>query len=89
MKYDPLLPSCNLCMTTMEEAARRLGPSFIYDLYVNPTQILGTRDMLRGLVCMVKDNPFAPYVNLFVDDRLKPYEWYLCANNKAVGSDGP
>lgn len=89
MKYDPLLPSCDLCAITIEEAAKRLGPSFVYDLYVSTAMLLNTRGMLKELGMVTKDNVLSPYVNLYEDNRLNTYEWYLAANNKACGSDGP
>lgn len=89
MKYEAIVPACDLSLLTLMEAAARLGPAFVYDLYVSPIQLLWTRDMLRQNAMAVKDNPLAPYVNLFEDNRLNSYEWYMCANGKAVGADVP
>jgi len=89
MKYDAIYPACDLSIVAMEEAAKRLGPAFVYDLYINPVQMIWVRGMLKQNCMDVRDNVLAPYVNLFEDNRLKTYEWYMCANGKAVGADGP
>lgn len=89
MKYEAIVPACDLCLLALEMAAQKLGPAFVYDLYINPKQIVWVKGMLK-INCMdIKDNVLAPYINLFEDSRLNSNEWYLCANNKAVGADGP
>lgn len=86
--YTPLPIRCDISGTTLAEAAFTLGPSFTYDLYVNPRYFLEARSILRRLACDVADNPLAPYINLCTNSTLDLYEWYLVANGRSAGSKG-
>jgi len=86
---SPLSVNCNISSTSLGEAARLLGPSFVYDLYVNPYLIIDTRSVLRRMQpTEYEDNPLIPYINLHTDESLAQQEWYLSANGKSVGSSG-
>ena len=88
LQLNYLHPHCNCSSSSLQWAALRLGPAFVYDLYVHTSLQLEIRTMLRQLCADVKDNPLAPYVNLHPDDSLDPDEWYLVANGIAWGSVG-
>ena len=88
MKYEPLPTNCDLSIVAMEECARQLGPSFVYTLTVHPQNLLWVRSMLHKISAEVKENPFAPYVNLASDESLTHFEWHLSLGDRAVGSAG-
>jgi hypothetical protein len=82
-------PNMALCVTALEEMARHLAPSSIFELHINPAQVIWTRTLLRKLSCDVEENPFAPYVNLVLEKTLGLLEWYVVdANGKAIGCEG-
>lgn len=87
--YTPLSVNCNISHTSLADAARILGPAFVYDLYVNPYIMIDTRSTLRRMQpTEYSDNPLIPHINLHPDDSLDRYEWYLSANGKGCGSKG-
>lgn len=75
-----------LSKTTLEMAARDVGPAFIYVLYVHTIRLLQARNVVYSIVAHVKSNPFAPYVNIVECPALDEGEWILEANDKRVGS---
>jgi hypothetical protein len=79
---------CDLSRSSLEAAAQQVGPSFSYDLYVHPSELFVARNLLRSLSCDIKDNPFAPYVNLSSWSFKKSTTWVLSANEHKVGSEG-
>lgn len=81
-------PHCDLSVTTLEEAAQRLGATFVYTLTVAPTSVVWVRNFLRKLAVEVKDTPLAPYINLCTDYSYEGYEWSLAANLSTVWSPG-
>lgn len=84
--YTRLPIEMELCVVALEEAARFVGPSFIYDLFIHPDNILWARKVAHA--CHVMDNPFSPYVNVRADSTCEKHEWYLQTGNKAAGSVG-
>ena len=88
MKYESIYPQCDLTVSTLELAALKLGPAFIFDLYVAERNIIWVRSLLKGILADVRDNPLAPYINLHIEVGMGIYEWYLSANGKSVGSVG-
>ncbi len=88
MEYQHIAPSCDLACTSLEEAARLIGPSFVYELYISPTMLLYGRDILRRISADRIDHPLAPHINLIEDSSLGRNEWVLRANGKAAGSPG-
>lgn len=91
--YGPLLDGRGsgiffaLSRTTLEMAARDVGPAFIYTLYVHTIRLLQARNIVFSIVAHVKSNPFAPYVNIVECPALDEGEWVLEANDKRVGSN--
>ena len=82
-------PNMALCQTALEAVASRLLPSSIFELHINPAQLIWVRTLLRKIGCDVEENPFAPYVNLIVDKSLGLVEWYVVdANGVAIGCEG-
>lgn len=95
IEYDPLLDGRGggiyfaLSRTTLEMAARDVGPAFIYTLYVHTIRLLQARNVVFSIVAHTKTNPFAPYVNIVECPALDEGEWVLEANDKRVGSALP
>lgn len=82
-------PNMALSQTALEAVSAHLQPSSIFELHIHPSQLVGTRRLLRKLGCDVEENPFAPYVNLVLDKELGMVEWYAVdANGDAVGCEG-
>ena len=93
--YEPVLdgrgtkPSTTryaLSPAALQLAARQVGPSFTYCLYVAPARLLQARNIVWQIVAHTKTNPFAPYVNIIECPALDDGEWVLEANDKRVGS---
>lgn len=90
--YEPLMDGRGsgmyfaLSRTTLEMAARDVGPAFIYTLYVHTIRLLQARNIVYSIVAHVKSNPFAPYVNIIEAPAFDEGEWVLEANDKRVGS---
>ena len=78
-----------LSKTSLEMAARDVGPSFIYNLYVHTIRLFQARNVVFAIVAHVKSNPFAPYVNIIEATAFDESEWVLEANDKRVGSVMP
>lgn len=88
-RYNRLLVACTLSPTALAECAIRMKPSHVYNLYVNPREIPSAMILCRRLGAFVEENPFAPYINLFADDKLKPDEWFIEGEaGEAWGSEG-
>lgn len=93
ISYEPLLDGRGgniyfaLSRTTLEMAARDVGPSFLYNLYVHTIRLMQARNVVFSIVAHVKSNPFAPYVNIIECPALDEGEWVLEANEKRVGSN--
>jgi hypothetical protein len=76
-----------LSEAALELAARQLGPSFVYNLYVNPLRLFHARNLIFKIMAKVMKNPFAPYVNIINCPALdEGGEWILEANGRLVGS---
>lgn len=92
IEYEPLLDVrekplyFQLSKTTLEMAAHRVGPSFLYNLYVHASRLFQARNVVYVIVAHVKSNPFAPYVNIIECTALDEGEWVLEANERRVGS---
>lgn len=78
-----------LSKTSLESAARDVGPSFCYNLYVHTIRLMQARNIVFSIIAHVKSNPFAPYVNIVEATALDESEWVLEANGKFVGSAMP
>lgn len=93
IEYAPLLDGRGgsiyfaLSRTTLEMAARDVGPAFLYTLYVHTIRLLSARNIVHAIVAHVKSNPFAPHVNIVECPALDEGEWVLEANDKRVGSN--
>jgi hypothetical protein len=94
-EYDPLMDvrdrqpfpiKCSMSKTSFEMAARQLGPSFVYTLYVHTLRLFQARNVVFAIVAQVKSNPFAPHVNIIECPELDEGEWVMEANDKRVGS---
>lgn len=88
MNYEKLAVPADVCVPALEEAARRVGPAFLYILHVNGYQFWNCKRLLQKIAADSADNPFTPYVNLVEDGALSNWEWFLTANGKACGSQG-
>lgn len=92
LTYEPLVSIDSkasyfqLSKTSLDMAARYVGPSFIYCLYVHTIRLFQARNVVFSILAHVKSNPFAPYVNIIEAPELDESEWVLEANNKRVGS---
>jgi hypothetical protein len=87
--YTWRLPTpAQLSATPMAEMAQCIGPAFVYTLRVHPGMLLEARWVLQRLACTVRDNPFAPYVNLEAGGELERREWTLEANGIRCGTEG-
>jgi hypothetical protein len=75
-----------LSKTSLEMAARKVGPAFTYNLYVHTIRLLQARNVIYAIVAHVKSNPFAPYVNIIEAPAFDESEWVLEANDKRTGS---
>ena len=90
--YEPLLDLLGkeayfqLNKMSLEMAARSVGPSFVYNLYVHTIRLFQARNVVFQIVAHTKTNPFAPYVNIIECPELDESEWVLEANEKRVGS---
>jgi len=80
--------ACNFSKTALEMAVVKLGPAWIYNLYVSEVEMIEARNLLRSLAAQYVDNPLSPYVNVHIDPENKPQEWYVEANGKSFGSIG-
>jgi len=81
---------CDLSGKTLEAAACKLGPSFVYDLHIHPHNVVWVRNLVRHVMADVKENPLAPYINIIEDQEMLPrYAWCLAAGGKAFGSMAP
>lgn len=88
--YEPVqsIP-CNLSKHSLELAARKIGPSFTYNLYVHSIRLLQARNIVWSIVAHVQKNPFAPYVNIIECPVFGEGEWCLEAGDKRCGSSLP
>lgn len=80
-------PAC-FCGVCLEEAALKLGPSWTYEVNVAPRLQAMARKILRTYAAAHQDNPFAPWVNLFVAQSYGTSGWSVSANGKMVRSKG-
>lgn len=80
--YRKLCVNCDLSYVSLQEAARFLHPTPMYTLRVHPDYRPAAGNILKDLHADVKDNPFAPYVNLMADETFDRYEWALCAEDE-------
>lgn len=87
-EYEPLPMKYSLSRTSLEECALRLGPSFVYTLYVHPTRLLNARNRVRECYAQAPDHPLAPYINIKQVPEFEEDEWCLAANDRAVGVKG-
>ena len=73
----------------LEEVVRRLGPSFVYDLYVAEIEMLSARRFLREINAETgRDSPLAPYINLHAAQFPSQNGWCVAANGRCVGCRG-
>jgi hypothetical protein len=95
LDYELLTDVCGkiiyfqLSKTSLEMAARDVGPAFIYNLYVHTIRLFQARNVVFSIIAHVKSNPFAPYVNIIEAPAFDESEWVLEANDKRVGSAMP
>lgn len=87
-RYLALRTNADLSQTSMAECAVHLGPSFEYELHVNPFQGAWARQLVRTIGASVVPHPFAPVINVREDETLERHEWFISANDKAMGSAG-
>lgn len=86
--YEPLGPMqyYSLSKTALEMAARHLGASFTFNLYVHPIRLMQARNIVWSIWAHVQKNPFAPHVNIVECPALDEGEWVFEANGNRVGS---
>lgn len=85
---EQLHPRCDLSLTSIGWAASRVGPAFIYELWIHPDRTVEVINYLRRQGMQHENNPLSPYLNVKPTDGLEIEEWYLVANGKSVGSRG-
>lgn len=85
MSYTKLPLDCDMARTSFAEAAQIVGPAFSYNLYVSSRYVAYARTLSAELLAAHRGNPFAPYLNVLVEDSLSA-EWVLEANGKRAGS---
>lgn len=78
----------DLSQHSIEEAAIHLSASFEYELRVSALGAPRARRMLHAMGADVRHHPFAPYINLVIDETYRSSEWSLSANGRAFGSKG-
>jgi len=89
-QYEPVQETpCNVSKHSLELAARKTGPSFVYNLYVAPIRLLAARNLVWSIWANVQKNPFAPHINIVECPAFDEGEWCLEANDKLVGSNLP
>lgn len=81
-------PSMDLSETALEEAARLLPAAREYVLVVTTLEWLYALKLLRALGASVSGNPFAPWVNLKVDEAYAANEWSLSGAGETFWSPG-
>lgn len=88
MIYVPVMPGmcCDLSLCSIEDAARLLGPAWIYTLHVHPDHVLHARSLLKGWGAITVDHPMSPYVNLVEEPAYERGEWCLQLGDRAYGS---
>lgn len=69
--------------TTLRIAMTKLGPSFVYDLWVPAQEFLYFCNEIRKLTCA----DFAIQINVHAHAAAGRH-WWLRANDRAVGSSG-
>lgn len=91
--YEPLMDVradktlyFQLNKVSLEMAARKVGPSFVYNLYVHSIRLFQARNVVFSIVAHTKNNPFAPHVNIIECTALDESEWVLEANDHRIGS---
>ena len=84
--YERLSTPCDCSVIALEEAAMRVGPAFIYDLFVHPKNLLWVKKLCDA--ASSPHHPFAPHIAITQHEGLRRFEWYLSANGRACGSEG-
>lgn len=86
--YQRLEVSCCLCVTTLEECAIRMSqPYRSYTLHVASLLWPMAVMTIRHMGATAPDHPFAPHVNLKLDELLHPNEWYIQGDGVRTGFD--
>ncbi len=75
--FQRIIPACTLSFTGLCEAARIIGPSFVYTLHVSETEQLSANHEVRKWMAIYKDNPLSPQINVVEDQRLTGSAWVL------------
>jgi hypothetical protein len=88
LKYTKLPVACCITHSTLSQCVQQLGPAFIYSVFIHSSKVIEMRSIARELMADVRNNPFAPYLNICEDPALHPNEWYVAANGQRVGSEG-
>lgn len=87
-EFERLPVDCDASMLAFEDAATRLPAAAVYDLHCAAEDVAWMRILLREMACEVRGNPFAPYVNLIRDIRLRKGMWFFEVAGQRVGSAG-
>lgn len=88
-QYERLLTDTNMSEASLRQCALKLGPAFVYTLYVHSVKLLEALNLSKRLMCQTKANPFAPYINIVETPEFDEGEWCLEANEQRVGSNFP
>ena len=75
--YNRLLTPCTLSETSLEECALRMRPSWVYTLHVANRQLPFAIMLVKRIGAFTQEHPFAPQINVTLDIRLKPDEWFI------------
>jgi hypothetical protein len=99
--YVQMQVPCNLTESTLIDAVNWIDETsgrvrWYYGVHVSTHDVLQSANLLRRLAAQVRDNPLAPYINLYVEPSFDAEEWCLSAtqvmnpmNVVRVGSVAP
>jgi len=87
-EYELLPISMDIGVTSVREVVMRLGPATQYDIHAGWRAYETARVLQQDVMSKQLDNPFAPIVNVSYELALKEDEWYIVANDYAVGCSG-
>lgn len=88
MQYQALNIGMDVSEYSIEEAAQIIGPSFVYELRINPLAVLTVRNFLKRWCADTEEHPLSPYINIIPEPDFGRDEWCLSANGKSAGSKG-
>ena len=80
--------NCDLSMMAIEDAVAVSKKQLVFTLHVSVMDAPFAKQLLREIGAITKDNVFASYINLSVDESLPYLHWYIEVDGAKVGSLG-